>query len=187
MRIVRRGRIGERYSEGRARGPSDRAPEHLDVHPHIISEPQRRKSQARTSALQDDAVARSDELRVAGIERVHRDLVRRPSREGSSGSGAFLYGCAGASSLSSRASAASMSARRTLPKTPLSDANVIQPRWRRSARGSSRPEKPAVVSSFEAHAAEIEHQVGVLDDPPRLLRGHSRPRTDRRTADGSRR
>src|SRR5206468_749808 len=56
---------------------SNRAPKHLDVHLHIIRKRHWWNSKARTSAFQHNVVPRSDKPRVARIEGVHRDLVRR--------------------------------------------------------------------------------------------------------------
>src|SRR5439155_25245014 len=69
--------IGECYPEGCSPGPSNRAPKHLDVHLHIIRKRHWRNSKARTPAFQNNIITGSDKLRVARIEGVHRDLVRR--------------------------------------------------------------------------------------------------------------
>src|SRR2546423_11853664 len=68
--------IGERYPEGCSRGPSNRAPKHLDVDLHIIWKRQWRNSEARTPAFQNNVVARSDKILVARVESVHRGLFR---------------------------------------------------------------------------------------------------------------
>src|SRR6202043_333718 len=67
--------IGERYPEAGSRGPPNGAPKHLDVDLHIIRKRQWRNSEARTPGFQYDAIAWPDKRRVAGIERIHRDLV----------------------------------------------------------------------------------------------------------------
>ena len=48
------------YPESGSRGPSNRPPQHLDVHLHIIRKRHWRNSETRTSAFQNNVIAGSN-------------------------------------------------------------------------------------------------------------------------------
>src|SRR2546430_2787031 len=141
------------------------------MHLHVIRERHRRNSEARTSAFQHNVVAGLNELRVARVERLHRDLVRRfsvyrwivlwcplgPRR-------ARFDFC----QRSERVSQADIS------KYLSADTNIIksdrdEPRW---IKTRSEPSGGFVV---KADPSEINHDFGALDDLSRLFRRqHSR-------------
>src|SRR5438876_3256066 len=135
------------------------------MHLHIIRERHRRNSETRTSAFQHNVVAGSDKLRVAGIESVHRDLVRRFAVYRR-----IVLWCP----LVPRHARFEFCQRRErvseahISKYLSADTNIIESDRDEPRRIKSRS-KTSGGFVVKADPSEINHDFGALDDLPRIF------------------